>query len=140
MNLLYHYSLASSRLLKHHSFVCFLSYHISLFNALKNNKNLLIFCEGGNHMNIKPNIGILQALIRITCGLTLVAWSTSKLVKQPWNDRFLFFIMMGAMKVAEGIVRYCPIVALFEKGKQAAKESNNTDKKPLELLNGSDIL
>jgi hypothetical protein len=68
-----------------------------------------------NNLNIKPNIGILNALIRITFGLTILAWSTSKLVKQPWRDSVLFAALCGAMKVAEGIVRYCPLTALFEK-------------------------
>ncbi|WP_077210705.1 YgaP family membrane protein [Bacillus dakarensis] len=65
-------------------------------------------------MNIKPNIGILNSLIRITCGLTMLAWSTAKMVKQPWRDSNLLIAILGAMKVGEGIVRYCPITALFE--------------------------
>jgi hypothetical protein len=66
-------------------------------------------------MNVKENIGILNSLIRITCGLTILAWSTSKLVKRPWRDSYLIMAMIGAMKVAEGIVRYCPITDLFER-------------------------
>jgi hypothetical protein len=68
-----------------------------------------------NKMNVKPNINILNALIRITIGLTILSWSTAKLVKHPWRDSYLFAALCGAMKVAEGIVRYCPITALFEK-------------------------
>ena len=67
-------------------------------------------------MNIKPNIGILNALIRITCGLSILAWSTAKMVKYPWRDSYLFMAFLGAMKVGEGIVRYCPVTAFFEKG------------------------
>ena len=66
-------------------------------------------------MNVKPNINILNALIRITIGLTILSWTTSKLVKHPWRDSYLFIAMCGAMKVAEGIVRFCPLTALFEK-------------------------
>jgi Protein of unknown function (DUF2892) len=66
-------------------------------------------------MNVKPNISIINALIRITLGLTILSWSTSKLVKHPWRDSYLFVALCGAMKVAEGIVRFCPITALFEK-------------------------
>lgn len=69
-----------------------------------------------NSMNIKPNIGILNSLIRITCGLTMLSWSTAKMVKQPWRDSNLLIAILGAMKVGEGIVRYCPITALFEQG------------------------
>ncbi|MEH7306730.1 YgaP family membrane protein [Neobacillus drentensis] len=66
-------------------------------------------------MNVKPNISIFNALIRITLGLTILSWTTSKLVKQPWRDSYLFVAMCGAMKVAEGIVRFCPLTAIFEK-------------------------
>jgi hypothetical protein len=66
-------------------------------------------------MNIKPNIGILNALIRITLGLTLLSWSTAKLVKFPWRDSYLFIAFCSAMKVAEGIVRYCPMTAFFQR-------------------------
>lgn len=66
-------------------------------------------------MKVTPNIGILNALIRITIGLTLLSWCTAKLVKQPWRDSYLFVALCAAMKVAEGIVRYCPMTALFEK-------------------------
>ncbi|WP_257958967.1 YgaP family membrane protein [Bacillus sp. V3-13] len=67
-------------------------------------------------MKITPNIGIINALIRITVGLTVLSWSTAKLVKKPRRDSYLVMAMLGAMKVAEGIVRYCPVTALFETG------------------------
>ena len=63
---------------------------------------------------VRPNIGIVNALIRITCGLTLLAWSTSKSCKKPWRDSYLILIILGAMKVGEGILRFCPITYLFE--------------------------
>lgn len=66
-------------------------------------------------MNVTKNIGILNALIRITLGLTLLSWSTAKMVKFPWRDSYLFIAICGAMKVAEGIVRFCPVTALFER-------------------------
>ena len=75
-------------------------------------------------MNIKPNIGILNALIRITFGLTILAWSTSKLVKHPWRDSYLFAALCGAMKVAEGIVRYCPVTALCKRWRDMIQEHN----------------
>ena len=67
-------------------------------------------------MKISPNIGIINALIRITCGLTMVAFFTAKLSRRPWCNSYLFMIIIGAMKVAEGIVRYCPVTELFQKG------------------------
>ncbi|WP_160724248.1 YgaP family membrane protein [Bacillus sp. USDA818B3_A] len=73
-------------------------------------------------MKIAPNIGILNALIRITFGLTIVAWSTSKMIKRPWRDSYLFIAFCGAMKVAEGIVRYCPLTALCERWSDMVKD------------------
>ncbi len=73
-------------------------------------------------MKVRPNIGILNALVRITFGLTVLAWSTSKMVKRPWRDSYIFMAMIGAMKVGEGIVRYCPLTAAYEKGQDMMEE------------------
>lgn len=89
-------------------------------------------------MNIKPNIGILNALIRITLGLTILTWSTSKLVKNPWRDSLLFVALCGAMKVAEGIVRYCPVTALFEKCQGMMEESSTDSMDGMEGLTNLD--
>lgn len=85
-----------------------------------------------NNMNVTKNIGILNALIRITIGLTLLSWSTAKMVKFPWRDSYLFIAICGAMKVAEGIVRFCPVTALFERYQEMEQQS------PLALGDGSD--
>ncbi|MEW9110979.1 YgaP family membrane protein [Cytobacillus gottheilii] len=86
-------------------------------------------------MKITPNIGILSALLRITCGLTILSWSTAKLVKFPWRDSYLVASILGAMKVAEGIVRYCPIVALYDKGQEMMHErKENTDEDSIQQM------
>jgi hypothetical protein len=85
-----------------------------------------------NNVNITKNIGILNALIRITLGLTILSWSTAKMVKFPWRDSYLFIAICGAMKVAEGIVRFCPVTALFEKYQEMEQQP------PLTLGDGSD--
>ncbi|KML40128.1 MULTISPECIES: DUF2892 domain-containing protein [Bacillaceae] len=89
-------------------------------------------------MHVKSNIGIVNALIRITVGLTVLAWSTSKLVKRPWRDSYLVMAMLGGMKVAEGIVRFCPLTALFERGQDMVQEKrvnhNNNDEAVEEIL------
>ncbi|WP_280770352.1 YgaP family membrane protein [Salipaludibacillus daqingensis] len=63
---------------------------------------------------LKPNIGTLNALIRITAGFTLLGWGTAALVKHSRRNYPLFSVMMGALKVAEGITRFCPVVYLYE--------------------------
>lgn len=74
-------------------------------------------------MSCKPNIGIVNALIRITIGLTILSWSTAKFVKMPWRESYIIMAMCGAMKVGEGIVRFCPITALFENGVNMKKDN-----------------
>jgi hypothetical protein len=78
-------------------------------------------------MNVKQNINIVNALIRITLGLTVVAWSTAKIVKRPWRDSYLILTMLGAMKVAEGILRFCPLTLLYDKIKQDESKHSLAD-------------
>jgi hypothetical protein len=73
-------------------------------------------------MNVSKNIGIVNALIRITLGLTILSWSTAKMVKHPWKESYIFIALCGAMKVAEGIVRFCPVTALFREYKDDMKD------------------
>jgi hypothetical protein len=63
----------------------------------------------------QQNIGIVNALIRITCGFTVLAWTTAKLVKKPWRESYILLAMLAAMKIGEGFLRYCPLTALYEK-------------------------
>ncbi|MGD7023929.1 YgaP family membrane protein [Rossellomorea vietnamensis] len=65
-------------------------------------------------MKVTQNIGIVNALIRITVGFTVLSWATAKLVKMPWRDSYLWMALLGGMKVGEGILRFCPITAIFE--------------------------
>jgi hypothetical protein len=91
-------------------------------------------------MHVKPNINILNSLIRITIGLTILSWSTAKLVKRPWRDSYLIMAMLGAMKVAEGIVRYCPLTALYEKCPVLFKQYKTDSTNGAEELDGEEIL
>ncbi|MCP3742514.1 YgaP family membrane protein [Rossellomorea sp. BNER] len=76
-------------------------------------------------MKVTSNIGIINALVRITIGLTVLSWVTAKLVRKPWRDSYLLMAMVGAMKVGEGILKYCPITALFEKGQESSPDLKN---------------
>jgi hypothetical protein len=75
-------------------------------------------------IQLKPNIGIINALIRITCGFTMLAWVTAKMVKYPWRDRYIVAAILGGMKIGEGITKYCPITALFENQQQQNSDHN----------------
>ncbi|MCD8511271.1 MAG: DUF2892 domain-containing protein [Bacillus sp. (in: Bacteria)] len=76
---------------------------------------------------MRQNIGLVNALVRITCGLTIVAWATSKLVKRPYETMPFVACILGAMKVAEGITRFCPLTYLFEESVYYYEEDEDYD-------------
>ncbi|PYZ92248.1 hypothetical protein CR194_15535 [Salipaludibacillus keqinensis] len=63
---------------------------------------------------LRPNIGTLNALIRITLGFTLLSWGTATLVRRSLKSIPMLSVIIGSMKVAEGITRFCPVVFLYE--------------------------
>lgn len=54
---------------------------------------------------MEKNVGDKDAYLRISCGLTLLGFGVM--------DRSRFLVAVGAMKVAEGITRWCPILHLL---------------------------
>lgn len=64
-------------------------------------------------MEIKKNVTLLDAFFRIMIGLTGVAWGTSRLVRRPYRTGPLLVTLLSAMKVAEGITRFCPTLSLL---------------------------
>lgn len=95
-------------------------------------------------MKAQPNINIVNALIRITIGLTVVAWGTAKMVKHPWRDSYLLLTMLGAMKVAEGIIRFCPITLLCGRYRHMCQcreeDGGNESQNSMEGLNEDQVL
>lgn len=66
---------------------------------------------------MEQNIGTVNALVRISCGLTMLAWSTAKMAANKPSTGQLFVSMIGAMKVAEGVLRYCPLTEVWKEEK-----------------------
>jgi len=64
-------------------------------------------------MTQTQNISIRNALVRITMGLSMIAYGTSHFIKNPSSNRGHMMIVLGAMKAAEGTLRYCPTKALL---------------------------
>ncbi|MBM7572796.1 YgaP family membrane protein [Aquibacillus albus] len=64
---------------------------------------------------IKQNIGILNALARITCGLTFLTIACCNMIKRSRQTGNIILTILAAMKVAEGIVRYCPVTTIIQK-------------------------
>jgi len=78
-------------------------------------------------VKVKQNIGIVNAMLRITCGFTFLSWATAKMVKRPWKDSYLLIAFLSAMKIAEGIVRYCPLTALYEEGQEMVENNRHNE-------------
>ena len=58
-------------------------------------------------MLVEKNVGDLDAYLRITCGLTLLGigiMSSSKVLS-----------ILGSMKIAEGVTRFCPMLYMLDK-------------------------
>lgn len=62
---------------------------------------------------MKKNIGTVNSMVRISGGLTLLAWSIAKMAREKPTGGQMFLAFMGAQKVAEGITNYCPMVDMF---------------------------
>lgn len=58
---------------------------------------------------MKPNLGLMEALIRIACGMTICTAAGSLYARKPWSKILLLGIMFGGMKLGSGILRFCPV-------------------------------
>ena len=63
---------------------------------------------------LPENISEQNSFIRLIAGVTCVGIGTAKVARNPNCKIGASLIILGAMKVAEGIYQYCPIVALKE--------------------------
>ncbi|KOO41229.1 YgaP family membrane protein [Priestia koreensis] len=70
---------------------------------------------------MKQNIGTLNALIRITLGFTVLAWSIARLSRRPYKQSHLVYAMLGGMKIAEGFTRFCPLTYAYDKSQEKSK-------------------
>ena len=64
---------------------------------------------------MRPNIGRTNSFIRTMIGFSILSFATARMVKKPWKQSYVLLAVVGAMKVAEGLMNYCPLVALWEK-------------------------
>jgi Protein of unknown function (DUF2892) len=63
-------------------------------------------------------MGIIQAMIRIAAGVSMVGYATAALVTKPKQLTAHLTLLAGAIKIAEGIVRYCPSMTLINQFRQ----------------------
>ena len=72
---------------------------------------------------MKKNVGQADAFFRITIGLFGLAWSVSRMVHRPDKTFPKFIALTSAMKVTEGLTRFCPGLALFNVNTNPEEES-----------------
>ncbi|MGE6631633.1 YgaP family membrane protein [Bacillus sp. NPDC077027] len=63
---------------------------------------------------MKPNLGLMEAVIRIACGLTILTVAGSAFTRKPWCKMLLLSIFIGGLKTASGILRFCPVTFMCE--------------------------
>ncbi|WP_044641096.1 YgaP family membrane protein [Risungbinella massiliensis] len=64
---------------------------------------------------MQKNVGTMDAIMRITCGLYGLVWSATRMANRPKSRSYCLMAILSAMKVAEGITRYCPMLAMLGK-------------------------
>ncbi len=86
---------------------------------------------------MKKNVGTIDAITRITCGLTGLAWATSRMVRRPYRSMPMIMAVLSAMKVAEGVTRYCPMLDMFGVDTLSEKKILNNVKKAIPIKRNS---
>lgn len=69
---------------------------------------------------MKKNVGTLDASIRITAGLLGLAYGIGRMNRRPHRTPWLL-MSLSAMKVAEGVTRFCPM--LYSMGTNTRNEA-----------------
>jgi len=62
---------------------------------------------------MKKNVGTFDAMMRITWGLAGLSWGISQMVHYPHRSMPMTITIISAMKVAEGVTRWCPMLEIF---------------------------
>lgn len=65
-------------------------------------------------MTQSQNISTRNALARLSLGLSMLAYGTAKLSRNPNCPKGRMLIAFGAMKAAEGTVKFCPLKAIMQ--------------------------
>ncbi len=62
---------------------------------------------------MKKNVGTFDATMRIMWGLLGLSWGISRMVRYPSRTTPFLVSIISAMKVAEGVTRWCPMLQMF---------------------------
>jgi Protein of unknown function (DUF2892) len=59
---------------------------------------------------MRKNVGTTDAMIRITAGLLGLAYGVGSMSRRPYRTPWIL-MSLSAMKIAEGVTRFCPMYA-----------------------------
>lgn len=80
--------------------------------------------KGGNIMMQQTNLSEKNAFCRFAMGTSLTAFGIAKVSRNPDCTRGRLMIALGAMKMAEGLFKYCPTKAILSSNMQNAMNSS----------------
>lgn len=74
----------------------------------------------------ETNLSEKNAFCRFAMGVGLTAFGIAKVSKNPDCTKGRLMIAFGALKMAEGIFKYCPTKALLSSSMESAMSNNNS--------------
>ncbi|WP_369436281.1 hypothetical protein [Lysinibacillus fusiformis] len=69
---------------------------------------------------LQANLSDKNAFSRFACGTSMTAFGIARVSRNPNCTKGRLMIALGAMKMAEGIFKYCPTKALLSSNMQSA--------------------
>lgn len=81
--------------------------------------------KGGNIMMQETNLSEKNSFCRFAMGASLTAFGIAKISRNPECTKGRLMIAFGAMKMAEGIFKYCPTKALLSSCMQNGMNNSN---------------
>ena len=80
--------------------------------------------KGGSIMMQQANLSEKNAFCRFAMGTSLTAFGIAKVSRNPNCTKGRLMIALGAMKMAEGLFKYCPTKALMSSNMQNAMNTS----------------
>ncbi|MGE7838769.1 hypothetical protein [Viridibacillus arvi] len=72
------------------------------------------------------NLSTKNAFMRLTCGITMTAFGIGRISRDSNCTGGRLMIIFGAMKTAEGILKYCPTKAMMNSTMKSVMDSSMT--------------
>ncbi len=80
--------------------------------------------KGGNDMMQQANLSDKNAFCRFALGTSMTAFGIAKVSRNPNCLKSRLMIALGAMKMAEGIFKYCPAKAMLNSNVETAMNTS----------------